>query len=250
MIRSLFVLTAGAALTLGYAGWIVLTKLAGRPRTEAQCEAIGRSWSRKVLRVAGVRVRLEEVAPIDWDQALIVVSNHQSWFDVWALTAYLPARARFVAKEELARIPIFGAAWQACGHIAVNRGDRSQAVQSLDHAGERVREKKLAVILFPEGTRSPDGRLQPFKKGAFVLALQTGVPLLPVAILGSRHVMRKGEWRVRPGEIVIRAGAPIPVEGMDLRDRNALMARGRQEILALSGEVDHTTSNNQTGKQA
>jgi 1-acyl-sn-glycerol-3-phosphate acyltransferase len=91
--------------------------------------------------LAGAKVRFEDLEGMDWDRPLVVVANHQSWFDVFALAAYLPAKARFVAKEELGRIPIFGRAWKACGHISVDRSDRKQAVESLQKAGQRVREE-------------------------------------------------------------------------------------------------------------
>jgi len=173
---------------------------------------------------------------MDWDRPLVVVANHQSWFDVFALAAYLPAKARFVAKEELGRIPIFGNAWKSCGHISVDRTDRKQAVRSLQEAGQRVREEKLAMILFPEGTRSPDGRLLPFKKGAFVLAIETGVPIVPVGISGTRDVMAKGSFRIRSADITIRVGEPILVEGLGHEKRDVLLRRSRDSVAALIGQ--------------
>jgi 1-acyl-sn-glycerol-3-phosphate acyltransferase len=186
-----------------------------------------------MVRLAGVRVRMEGAEREKLDRPLIVVANHLSWYDVFVLAGFFPGRSRFVAKDELRKIPLFGAAWETCGHVRVNRGDRAEAVRSLNEAGDRIHRERLNVIVFPEGTRSPDGSLLPFKKGAFVLALQTGVPILPVGISGSRDVMAKGSFRIRPGEIVVRVGEPIPVDGLTVADRDALMARARADVQAL-----------------
>ena len=238
MIRSVFVLLAGVILTFSLSAWVRLSGLIRAPWAHDHCSRASSFWGRAMVRLAGVRVTLEGATREKMDQPLVVVANHQSWFDVFVLGGLLPGRARFVAKEELRRIPLFGAAWETCGHIRVNRGDRAEAVRSLNEAGARIRDECLNVILFPEGTRSPDGHLLPFKKGAFVLAIQTGVPLLPVGISGSRAVMPKGSFRIRPGEIRVRVGEPIDVEGLTLADRDRLLARARRDILALMDASD------------
>ncbi|CAN5758680.1 hypothetical protein BH23GEM11_BH23GEM11_21380 [soil metagenome] len=120
----------------------------------------------------------------------------------------------------------------------MNRGDRAEAVRSLNEAGARIRNERLNVILFPEGTRSADGHLLPFKKGAFVLALQTQVPILPVGVSGSRAVMGKDSFRIRPGVITVRLGEPIPVEGLTTADRDEVLNRARGEILELMDPRD------------
>jgi 1-acyl-sn-glycerol-3-phosphate acyltransferase len=183
-----------------------------------------------------VEVALEGAERADWKQPSVVVANHQSWFDVFVLVAALPGRVRFVAKKELGRIPIFGHAWRACGHISIDREDRKSAIESLDRAAERVRAESLTMTLFPEGTRSPDGRLQDFKKGAFVLAMKTGLPIVPVGIIGTRDVMPKGSFRVSTGRVRIRVGHPIlPTRVQDGRDE--LRAKSRAAVaLLIDGE--------------
>lgn len=238
MIRTLFVLLAGVILTFSLSAWVRLSGLIRAPWAHDHCSRASSFWGRAMVRLAGVRVTLEGATREKMDRPLVVVANHQSWFDVFVLGGLLPGRARFVAKEELRRIPLFGAAWETCGHIRVNRGDRAEAVRSLNEAGTRIRDERLNVILFPEGTRSPDGHLLPFKKGAFVLAIQTGVPVLPVGISGSRAVMAKGSFRIQPGEIRVRVGEPIPVEGLTTADRDQLLSRARSEILALMDPSD------------
>jgi 1-acyl-sn-glycerol-3-phosphate acyltransferase len=182
-------------------------------------------------------VVLEGVENLSTDEPQIVVSNHQSWFDVFVLAAHLPVRYRFVAKKELGEIPVFGKAWKSCGHVSVDRGNREAAIESLDQAWREVHEDKLTMVLFPEGTRSRDGRLQKFKKGAFVLAVQGQVPLVPVAVLGSRDIMPKGSKKIQRGTITLRIGTPIPTAGSTIRDRNRLLQASWDAIAALKGEA-------------
>ncbi|MEE8561062.1 MAG: lysophospholipid acyltransferase family protein, partial [Gemmatimonadota bacterium] len=140
---------------------------------------VHRNWSRSVLRAAGVEVRvtgLEHVVP---DGAQIFVSNHQSMFDIWALFATLPVSLRFVAKREMARIPLLSRAMRAAGHVFIDRQDRVQAAEVMRRAGKRMLREGLSLGLFPEGTRARDGRLKPFKKGTFVLAIETQTTLVP-----------------------------------------------------------------------
>ncbi len=222
-MRSAWVLVVGALLTLAYAGKVWLLSYFG---TEAalcrSCAPAARNWSRAILRLAGITVELEGTDVLDSDDAFVIVSNHESWCDVWALAGWLPIDARFVAKRELARIPVFGRAWQACGHISVDRGDRESAIASLSEAGRKIHDERLHMVLFAEGTRSPDGELQAFKKGPFVLAIQARAPIIPTAIIGSGSLMPKGSFRIRSGKILVRVGRPIDVTGMKHADRNRL----------------------------
>jgi 1-acyl-sn-glycerol-3-phosphate acyltransferase len=199
-------------------------------------EGIPRFWARLMLRVSGVDVTaigLHNVAP---GRPQIILCNHVSWYDVLALTVVIPKRYRFIGKSELARVPLWGRAWQASGHIAIDRSDTRDAVASLDRAGQVVREDRSAIIIFPEGTRSPTGALQPFKKGAFMLALHTGIELLPTAVQGTRAILPRDSWRVRPGRIIVRFGAPIETAAYAVEQRDDLIARARSEIDSLLAE--------------
>jgi 1-acyl-sn-glycerol-3-phosphate acyltransferase len=242
VIRTLFVLGTGTILTFALSAWVRFSGLIRAPWAHDHCSRASSFWGRAMVRLAGVQVVMEGATREKLDRPLVVVANHQSWFDVFVLAGFLPGRARFVAKEELRRIPLFGAAWETCGHVRVNRGDRAEAVRSLNEAGARIRNERLNVILFPEGTRSADGHLLPFKKGAFVLALQTGVPVLPVGVSGSRAVMGKDSFRIRPGVITVRLGEPIPVDGLSTADRDEVLNRARREILALMDPRDAAPS--------
>lgn len=193
----------------------------------------GRTWSRWILWASGTPVRVIGAEKIDPHSPQIIVANHQSWYDVFAMADGIPKRFLFVAKKELERIPLFGRAWKSAGHISIDRSDQSRAIASLDQAGRQLREEKSAVIIFAEGTRSPGDDLLPFKKGAFMLALHTKVPIVPVGIAGTRRVQPKGEWRVRGGPIILRVGDPIPTASMAPTEREALMRRVRDEVRRL-----------------
>jgi 1-acyl-sn-glycerol-3-phosphate acyltransferase len=195
-----------------------------------------RNWSRWILWAAGTEVIVERAGSVDLTQPFVVISNHESWFDVFAVSTVIPKRFRFVAKKELAKIPLFGQAWQAAGHISIDRTDTASAVQTLQRTGAMLRSDASAVIIFPEGTRSPTGELLPFKKGAFKLALLSGVDLLPIGVIGGRAVMPKGGWRVRRGRIIVRFGDPIRVAEYAQNEMDRLMKDARRRIEQLRSD--------------
>ena len=194
-------------------------------------------FPQRMLAISGVKVRVEGAENAPAGEARIFVSNHRSWFDVFALSASLPGRCRFVAKKELARIPVFGRAWQVAGHICVDRGDRQSAVRSLEEAGNLMRANRSGVIIFAEGTRSRTDEMLPFKKGAFMLALHTSVDIVPIGVSGSAEVLGKGGFLVRPSTITIRIGPPIHTADYGFENRDRLMKRTRAEIERLSGRA-------------
>ena len=233
MIRTAWTGVVALFLTVLFGSEIVLTRLLRLPGLERRCWSRPRRWSRAIIRAAGVGVVLEGVDHLDEGRAQILVANHQSWFDVLVLAGYLPVEYRFIAKKELTRIPFFGPAWQACGHVALDRQDRAAAIESLEEAGRRVGVEGSTMIIFPEGTRSHDGKLQPFKRGAFALAIQSKLPIVPAAILGSRAVMPKGSFRIRSGTIRVRFGKPVSAEGLSYSDRAAFTSDVRGAVAGL-----------------
>lgn len=237
MLRVLFAYGAGSLVTAWYACKAALYSLLRmESRLCRECDAIQRRWSKAMLWLTGCGVRVEGGEHLRERGGRIIVCNHQSWFDVWALTAYLPTSVRFVTKAELGKIPIFGRAWKGCGHISIDRHDRDRAIESLDAAGRRIRDEGITIAMFAEGTRSPSGKLQRFKKGAFVLAIQAGVPIVPVGMIGTHQIMPKGSLWFRPGEIVIRVGEPIQVHGLTNDDRDILKDRAWRAVAELKGE--------------
>lgn len=195
-----------------------------------------RSWAAWTLWAAGSRVVVEGFDHVDLTKPLVVIANHESWFDVFAIATVIPKRFRFVAKQELGRIPIFGQAWKAAGHISINRSDTASAVDTLKRAGAVLHADSSAVIIFPEGTRSPTGDLLPFKKGAFRLALLSGVDLQPIGVIGGRYIMAKGAWRVRRGRIIVRFGEPIRIAEYRQNELDRLMGDARAIIETLRSD--------------
>lgn len=231
--------------TMWYAMLILWPAFRKSPKLPCRCEEVPRNWARFLLRVAAIRVVLENAERVDPDRPQILVANHVSWFDVLVLAGYIPGRYRFVAKKELANVPFFGPAWRACGHISIDRHDIGSAIESLGAARRKLEADRPTVVLFPEGTRSATGELRPFKKGAFVLAIQTGVEVIPAAIVGSREVMAKGSWRIRTGRTIhVRFGEPLSVEGLKMEDRDTLTRAARaavERLLAAPGELNEDT---------
>lgn len=205
-------------------------------------EKICRYWAKVILKLAGVKVSVEIEEPLKGDSSLIYISNHQSWFDVFALMAYLPTNARFVAKKSLEYIPLFGVAMRAVGTVIIDRNKPEQARELLMKGAEKQFGGARGVIIFPEGTRSRDGKLGSFKKGAFVLAIQTGIPLVPVGVSGSRNVLPAGGFKVNSGEIRIKIGKKIETGGLSLGDKDRLMEKARYRIAELAGNIQSPES--------
>lgn len=229
-----------AALVPSTGFFSILAVLLGRSRRgRAVIDWIHRNWARSLLAAAGVRVTVRGLEHLDRGGSQILVANHQSYFDVWALMAVVPASLRFVAKEEIARIPILGRAMEAGGHVFIDRDRARGAKDALRRAGRRMREEGLSLVLFPEGTRSADGELGRFLRGSFWLALETGAPLVPVAIDGGYRAYPRGSKRVTPGRITVCLAAPISSAEAGAAPRGMLTRDVRtviEEMLRESGE--------------
>lgn len=199
---------------------------------------VARLWSWMILKSCRVRALPVYHPGLDPSRPCVYVANHQSQFDIPALVLTMPADFRVVAKRELLYVPVFGWVLWLAGFIFIDRADRERAIQSLERA-QCILRRGTSVVVFAEGTRSPDGRLLPFKKGGFVLALQMGVPVVPVAIRGGRNVLPKGALRIRPGHIDVIFGAPVAASSYTLETKDALIAEVRERIAAgLSGDPD------------
>jgi 1-acyl-sn-glycerol-3-phosphate acyltransferase len=188
-------------------------------------------WVRVDLLLTGVRIRSRYEVPLDPRRPYVFMSNHQSHYDVLAVVAALPAfQLRWVAKKELTKVPVFGWALRHSDHIIIDRSDHAEAMKSLRAAVEKMRGG-LSVIIFPEGTRGPgDGTMLPWKRGGFVLALDAGIPVVPVAVRGSAQILGRRDWQIHGGTIDVTIGAPIPVAGLE---RDELMQRVRERIEAM-----------------
>ena len=190
-----------------------------------------RFWVWFILRGSNVSLRahgLEHVAP---GRSYIVMANHRSMYDIPALHYLLGADRdlRWIGKHEMLKVPFFGWAYGASRHIAIDRRDRPRAIEALTRAAEESRDG-VSFVIMPEGTRSVDRTLAPFKKGGFHLAIDTGLPILPVGIVGTERLMRKGEWWILPGSIDVHIRPAIDVETMTKADLESLRDRVSEEI--------------------
>jgi 1-acyl-sn-glycerol-3-phosphate acyltransferase len=173
---------------------------------------ISRLWSWAILRACGISLRITGLSHIDPKQRYVFIANHQSNIDIPVLIqALLAFQLRWLAKKELLWVPFFGWAMWAAKHVTVNRSNRAGALKSLKKATERI-ASGISLVFFPEGTRSPDGCLLPFKRGGFWLAVKTQTPVVPITINGSGALLPKGDWRIRNGEIEVTVGKPLLVE--------------------------------------
>jgi 1-acyl-sn-glycerol-3-phosphate acyltransferase len=232
VIRGVWSWFNGALATLVIGPPVILAALL-RVRRRGFYDWAGRAWSRWNLWAGGATVQVRGTEHLDPASPQILVGNHQSWFDVFAVAASLPKTYHFVAKKELEDVFIFGRAWQAAGHISIDRANQAAAVRALDEAGQQMRAENSAVVVFAEGTRTPTDHMLPFKKGAFMLALHTGVDLVPVAVVGTRDIMPAGSWRVRSGRIIVRFGRPIRTGEFGEARRDELIALVRERITEL-----------------
>jgi 1-acyl-sn-glycerol-3-phosphate acyltransferase len=190
---------------------------------------------RAALRIAGVRVLVEGAGGIP-PGVCIFAANHVSNMDPLAFVPAIPRRVAILVKKEVFRIPILGTAMRMARLVPVDRENREAAAGSVDTAVKYLREG-LSFAVYPEGTRSHDGRLLPFKKGTFLIAIRAGVPVVPVSIVGAQDLLRKGEWSVSPGEVTIRFGPAVDVSPYTEDQRADLLARVEELVAAgLPGE--------------
>lgn len=191
-----------------------------------------RWWARSVVRAAGIELRSENIERMLPDQKYILIANHTSYLDIPCLLATFPQPLRFMAKQSLFKIPIFGWALSAAGFVPVDRKNRKKAVRSFELAADRIRRGN-SIVIFPEEGRSSQRQMRPFQRGAFLLALKAELPILPLAIDGTIGVLPVGSRRLTPGEVTIRVGESFPTAGLTVRSKDDLMTRTRQQIEAM-----------------
>jgi 1-acyl-sn-glycerol-3-phosphate acyltransferase len=199
-----------------------------------------RAWAKTLLFFAGVKVRLEgEVNSLEPEGPYVFMANHQSAFDIFVLLAGLPVPFRWVAKAELFKIPIFGPAMKRAGYISINRDNPRNAVKSLNEAAQKIRDG-VSVVVFPEGTRSKDGILLPFKSGGFVLAIKSQTPIVPTALIGTFDVKPVGRFWIHPNIVFIRFGTPVETMGLKTRDKEAMKNKIFVILQALLNQKQET----------
>ena len=229
MIRSALLVIMSVFITAFVAGFIVIVSLffQGKENTVLR---VANLWARLLLLISNVKVEIKGEENVLVDRAQVFMANHQSNFDIFILQAYIPCQFRWLAKKELFRIPVFGPAMKRGGAIEIDRENRVSAIKNLDEAAQKIKEG-IPVATFPEGTRSRDSNIKPFKKGAFYMAIKSGVPITPISIIGSGEIMSKRSLKVHPGKITMVIDKPIEVKDYSIESRDELITKVRDAIV-------------------
>ncbi len=192
---------------------------------------LARLWARIVLAGSGIKVHVKGLDQIDPQSSYVFAANHASYMDTPVAFATIPVQFRFLAKQGLFKIPFLGNHLKAAGHIPVMRDDPRSSVKTLQIAAEAIQHKKISLLIFPEGGRSTDGQLQEFKEGSAYIAIKAGVPLVPMAFIGTHKVLPYGAGILRSGRVTLRVFPPIVTTGMTLKDRGRLTELAHAQIL-------------------
>lgn len=196
---------------------------------------VARLWASMLLRIAGVRVRVEGLEHVKPETSYVFAANHLSYMDTPLVIAHIPSQFRFLAKKSLFVVPFIGYHLKRAGHIPVPRGNARASLKTMTEAARIVRERGVSVLVFPEGGRAP-GPMRDFKEGAAYIAIKAGVPIVPVGIVGTREVLPMDSLLVRGGEVRLRIGEPIPTDSLDIRDRSQLTSDIRERVVELLDE--------------
>lgn len=233
-MRTILYLITLPLATVWYGGKCIVAGLFGVKRVPGGVyDRAQRTWARVILAASGVKVTVEGGEHLRAGEPQVLAANHASFFDIMALLGHLPVDPKFVAKKELFSIPVFGAAIRAAGHVRIDRGHLKEAFGAYEVAAKRIRDEKLPVLVYPEGTRTRTGEMLPFKKGPFVLAIAVGAPVVPIYVHGAFGIQPKGSIRVRPQPIHIVVGRPVATAGMTHEDRERLSVAVRDAMLSL-----------------
>jgi len=227
LLRTLLVWIIGLPVTLVLFLVVLLSLIIDR--RGGYIHGIGTFWLRIILGLSGVKVTVRGLENIPKEGPAVLLSNHQGAFDIPALQGYIPRRFKWVAKKSLFKIPVVGWSMGLAGYISIERESAGSAYKSIESAAREIKAG-TSVLIFPEGTRSVTGELLPFKRGAFILASKSGAPVVPIAIRGTKDIMKKGSLLIRPSSVVITIGAPIRSVALS---ESELKERARESIEAL-----------------
>ena len=227
MIRTIFVWSCIVLDTLVLGSLVIIAYLFDRSGKKGH--RIARRWAKIALLATGVKVKVEGLEQIQGKGPYIFMSNHQGGYDIFALHGHLPFDFKWLAKKELFSIPFFGWTLTAAGYISIDRKGTRDTVRAMNEAAQKIRDG-MSVVIFPEGSRSPNGSIQPFRKGGFTLAIKSQVPIVPIAIAGSWEIMPKNTWMLISGPIRMRVGDPIETKEYSLKERKTLMEKVNEAI--------------------
>jgi len=194
---------------------------------------MSRFWARIMMMVCGVRLETRGLEKVDRAKNYVFVGNHLSFMDTPVVLANIPQQFLFLVNIRFVQMPFLGWHLQRTGHFGVDSTDMRASLKVMTEAAKKIEERKLSVLLFPEGTRSKDGALKEFKEGAAYIAIKSGATVMPFALRGTREIIGVGSLVVRPGKVEFLVGEPISTEGMTVKDRGVLTEKMRVAIAAL-----------------
>jgi 1-acyl-sn-glycerol-3-phosphate acyltransferase len=227
MLRTIWAIIVAIVVTIPASTAVMIIALLSS--SSSLIEPVIRLWARGILWGAGIDIRAEGIERIARSRRYIFIANHHSYFDIPCILAAIPQPIRFMAKKSLFSIPLFGWALSRAGFIPIDRKNRRTAVKSFDLAVERIR-KGNTIVIFPEEGRSRELAMRPFQRGAFLLAIRSELPILPLAIDGTYEVLRVGAKRITPGVVTVRVGTEIETAGVSVRAKDALLEQSRGQI--------------------
>jgi 1-acyl-sn-glycerol-3-phosphate acyltransferase len=233
MLHSALLVTIGVAITAFMSFWSVVFSVF--PAADSKTHKVASLWAKILLLICSIKVKVIGEENLLRGKPQIFMANHQSDFDILIVLAHLQGQFRWIVKKELFQIPLFGRAMQGAGYIEIDREDRERAMMSIDRAAMKIREGK-SVMSFPEGTRSKDGEIKPFKQGMFYLAIKSGVPIVPISIIGAGEIMPRRSLHIRPGRITMVIDKPIDVTGYSINNRQELIDKV-QNIISRNYET-------------
>ncbi|MFH1075653.1 MAG: lysophospholipid acyltransferase family protein [Pseudomonadota bacterium] len=226
------ILGAGVVTLIASIGTVVF---AGAERTRGGIAPLLRLWAKSALFLSKVNVKIEGLHHVNPSDSYIFMTNHQSMYDILVVQASLPVKSVWFAKVELFRIPVFGRALLRADYIPVDRSSKKTAFQSLEQAINKLK-MGFSIVIFPEGSRSSDGNVKPFKRGGVVLAMRSGRPIVPVSILGSGAILPKGRLQLRPGTVFVKIHQPIETACIEKKNIDLLIHKV-QSIIASDVEA-------------
>ena len=242
MIHTVFAILSSIVATAFFSCLAILVSLWNRDGDYSH--VVGRIWAKTVLLLSRVTVSVQGLHHLDPGATYIYMVNHQSMFDILVLQGYVSVQFRWLAKRELFQIPVFGPSMTRAGYVSIDRSNRRMAHKSLLEAARKIAQG-VSVVIFPEGSRSQDGEIMPFKPGGFHLAVRAGQSIVPVAICGTHDVMPKGSLRISPGRVTVSINPPIETASYAKGDKNLLMETVRSVMKNDFERIRATVSESQ-----
>jgi 1-acyl-sn-glycerol-3-phosphate acyltransferase len=227
-LRGLFLLISTGVYTCILAPPFIIALLLDR--SGRWFSAVERTWTNWVLGTNGIRLKVQGLENLEERHSYILISNHMSILDIPGIISALPFPVRFIAKKSLVWLPIFGWSLYLSRHILINRDNPLSALKSFKQAASLLKSG-TSIMVFAEGTRSPDGQVKEFKGGAFLLAVKAQAPVVPVSISGTYEMLPRTGWCFRPGTIRIHLSKPIPTRGLSQRQVHSLMEQVRETVI-------------------